>query len=691
MARDLGRRFLPGARTWDRHQVVDALVAGVVGVAAEVEALVEAHGQPGLLAQAAPSGFVLGGLLLFRRKRPLLAMTLFTVVAIVSTTVQTLVLPAGERSPTQVVPIFAILVLSYSLGAFGSRRDLFLGLPQPLVAVVVNDLLQPTGNPIPGAVAFFAVFLVGAPALGGRLIRGRQRLLEALAEQRRQLDIQRALQTRTALATERLRLAGRLHEDLVAGLDSLRTEIDLAERAGENLGAGSVAAIETQARTLLAQTRNVVVSLASESAGSATAVSNSAPTPGADPVGPAPTPGADPVGPAPTPGVDPVGQPVTTRHRTASSTAITWTALAAAAVCTGLLLQVRARSDVHVPMPVALLGCLVIAAPLALAWTRPLIMTVALWSAAALFSAFVTPIGTMFAAISLAFLPPFMVAYFGSRRSAVAGLAACGLGGLLCFGGWNGFVRGYTFVLVLAAWIAGRMLSARSRMVEELRSNNELLAGQREASLRQAVAEERARIARDLHDSIGHHLTIIALQAGAARRMWTSDPPKAKTALATVARVAAHGSAELRIGFDSGLLAGDAPLGTAPLTDITAMVDNARAAGLPVSMHVEGNQPDLPDDIELALFRVLQEALTNVLRHAPGAAADVTFRTAGSHVELVVANSAGDQSSTWVGGGSHGQLGMRQRAEEYGGRLDYGHRPDGGFEVRAWFPWPEKT
>ena len=458
-------------------------------------------------------------------------MTVFTAAAVLSTVVQTQVVPAGSRSPNQVVPIFVVLVLSYSLGAFGSRRDLLLGLPQPLVVVVANDLLQPTGNPIPGAVAFFAVFLIGVPALGGRLIRGRQRLLEALAEQRRQLDLQRAIQTRTALATERLRVAGRLHEDLVAGLDSLLTEIGVAEREGENLEAGSVAAIETQARTLLAQTRNVVVSLASESPGSATAVSNSAPTPSANPV----------------------GQPVTTRHRTASSTAITWTALAAAAVCTGLLLQVRDRPDVHVPMPVALLGCLVIAAPLAVAWTRPLIMSVALWSAAALFSALVTPLGTMFAAISLAFLPPFMVAYFGSRRSAVAGLAACGLGGLLCFGGWNGFVRGYVFVFILAAWIAGRILSARSRMVEELRSNNELLAGQREASLRQAVAEERARIARDLHDSIGHHLTIIALQAGAARRMWTSDPPKAKTALATVARVAAHGSAELRMGFDSGL------------------------------------------------------------------------------------------------------------------------------------------
>jgi len=663
MARDLGRRILPGARTWDRPQVVDALVAVVFGVAGEVEALIDAHGRPGPLASTALSGVVLGGLLLFRRKRPLLAMMLFTAAAIASTTVQTLVLPARERSPNQVVPIFAILVLSYSLGAFGSRRDLLLGLPQPLVAVVVNDLLQPTGNPIPGALAFFAVFLVGAPALGGRLIRGRQRLLETLAEQQRQLDIQRVMQTRTALATERLQLAERLHEDLVTGLDSLMTEIGVAEREGENREVGSVAAIETRARTLLAQTRNVVVSLASAGSSGANA-SSSAATSGADPVGP----------------------PVPSRHRSASSTAVTWTALAAAAVCTGLLLQVRATPDVHVPMPVALLGCLVIAAPLAVAWTRPLLMTAALWSAAALFSAFVTPLGTMFAAISLAFLPPFMVAYFDSRRRAAAGLGVCCLGGLLCFGGWNGFVRGYTVVFVLAAWAVGRILLARSGMVEELRSNNELLAGQREAGLRQAVAEERARIARDLHDSIGHHLTIIALQAGAARRMWTSDPPKAKAALAIVTQVAAHGAAELRMGFDSGLvLAG----GAARLTDIAALVDNARAAGLPVS--VDGDRPDLPDDIELALFRVLQEALTNVLRHAPGAAADISFRTTGSHVELVVANSAGDQSSTWAGGGSHGQRGMRQRAEEHGGRVDWGRQPDGGFEVRAWFPLPEKT
>jgi signal transduction histidine kinase len=336
-------------------------------------------------------------------------------------------------------------------------------------------------------------------------------------------------------------------------------------------------------------------------------------------------------------------------------------------------------------MPAALLGCLVIAAPLAVIWSRPLVMTAALWTAAALFSAFVTPLGPVFAAISLAFVPPFMAAYFARGRRAAAGLGICCLGGALCFG-WDPFIRQYEFVFVLAAWGAGRVLAARSRLVLQVRSNNQLLAGQREASLRQAVAEERARIARDLHDSIGHHLTIIALQAAAARRLWTSDPAKAQAASATIADVAARASAELRMGLDTGLaLAGDTP----PHASVAALLDNARAAGLTVTWHAERDQPGLPGDIELALFRVLQEALTNVLRHAPGATADVTVRSDGSHVELIVANSAGDQPSTWAGGSSRGQHGMRQRAEEHGGRLDYGRRPGGGFEVRAWFPLPE--
>lgn len=142
------------------------------------------------------------------------------------------------------------------------------------------------------------------------------------------------------------------------------------------------------------------------------------PAPGA--VGPPPRQAGVPSAP------DRYRSPASTAHQTASSAAITWTALAAAVVGTGLLLQVRAAPDVRVAMPVALLGCLVIAAPLAMGWRWPLAMTAALWSAAALFSPFATLLGNNFAAICLVFVPPFMVAYFEGRRRAAAGLGITG-------------------------------------------------------------------------------------------------------------------------------------------------------------------------------------------------------------------------------------------------------------------------
>ena len=134
------------------------------------------------------------------------------------------------------------------------------------------------------------------------------------------------------------------------------------------------------------------------------------PAPGA--VGPPPRQAGVPSAP------DRYRSPASTAHQTASSAAITWTALAAAVVGAGLLLQVRGAPAVRVPMPVA--------APLALAWRWPLAMTAALWSAAALFSPFATLLGNNFAAICLAFVPPFMVAYFEGRRRAAAGLGITG-------------------------------------------------------------------------------------------------------------------------------------------------------------------------------------------------------------------------------------------------------------------------
>lgn len=463
---------------------------------------------------------------------------------------------------------------------------------------------------------------------------------------------------------ERLHLAERLHDDLVAGMDSLVVAVDVAEHASGDRQALAVATVEAKSRALLAETRKVVVSLASTDtdtdSGAAGGVSASQPR-------------------------RPAGPPPEGRNNAAAP----WVALAAAALCVGLLIEVRGLRDLPVPMPIALVGCFIVAAPVALVWSRPLAMTVAVWVASALFSGFVTPLGDLFAAIGLFFVPPFMVTYLANRRRALVGLGVCCLGQLAAIG-WGGVLNfagdvAGDVLFVLCAWVVGRVLHTTSGLVEELRANNALLAEQREAGLRRTVADERARVARELHDSIGHSLTIIALQAGAARRMWTSQPEKAQAVLATIRPVAARGSAELRVGFDSDLEPSP-PLHVNAITDIDRLLDNARAAGLSVSLHTVGEQPRLTRVIELAVFRVLQEALTNVLRHATGSVADVTVRNAGSHVELVVVNSAIGQPPAWSEAGTNGQRGMQQRVEACGGQLHYGRRPDGGFEVRAQFP-----
>ena len=196
------------------------------------------------------------------------------------------------------------------------------------------------------------------------------------------------------------------------------------------------------------------------------------------------------------------------------------------------------------------------------------------------------------------------------------------------------------------------------------------------------MLEERARLARELHDAIGHSLTVIALHAGAARRMWTSDRERAEAALQTISQVAVDGLTELRMGFSSSR---DSPA-TERVQNLEELVQRARGTGLSVRLRIDKPGAALSPATELEAFRVLQEALTNVLKHAPGASAEVTVRNAGAHVEIVVANSTSSRAAAPATGSGRGLQGMRERAEACGGRLDWSRRPDGGFEVRAQFP-----
>jgi signal transduction histidine kinase len=197
-----------------------------------------------------------------------------------------------------------------------------------------------------------------------------------------------------------------------------------------------------------------------------------------------------------------------------------------------------------------------------------------------------------------------------------------------------------------------------------------------------AAADERARIARELHDVVAHALSVIVAQADGGRYGAAADPQLATDALQTIARTGRDAQAEMRRTL--GLLDGASGPGLAQLPQL---VERTTAAGLTVALEDRGTPRPLPPDRDLALYRVAQEALTNVLRHAgPGAAARVELDWAGDRLTLVVRDDGAGAADGDGNGRGRGLSGMRARIEPQGGTLTAGPAADGGFEVRATVP-----
>jgi signal transduction histidine kinase len=354
-----------------------------------------------------------------------------------------------------------------------------------------------------------------------------------------------------------------------------------------------------------------------------------------------------------------------------------WTALAATALGAGLMIEVPGLST-QVAGPVAVLACAALATPLAFVWAMPLAMTAALWALAAGFDAAVAPLDTSFTAIGLAFVPPFVVAALATRPRAVAGLVACVLGELACFGPSGLADAGVVMVL---AWVAGTVLGERGRLADQLHRNAALLAERRDLATRLAVVEERARLARELHDALGHSLTVVALQSEAARRLWHSDHDRAVGLVRALGATSRDGLADLTAGVAPWAV----PAGAGSPAALDALVDAARSAGAQVEAAFEDVTALLTVEGRVAVHRVVQESVTNVLKHAPGAALRVTTRQTDRYVEVSVVNGPGGPAGS-SGGSGHGLTGMRARVVACGGQLDYGPQPGGGFRVRATLP-----
>ena len=230
-------------------------------------------------------------------------------------------------------------------------------------------------------------------------------------------------------------------------------------------------------------------------------------------------------------------------------------------------------------------------------------------------------------------------------------------------------------------WAIARAFVERSRHADRL---EERAAGLERAHA-EAVAGERATIARELHDVIAHSVSVMTVQAGAARLLLDEDPPRARESLIAVEETGRQALGEMRRLL--GILRGDeheTDLAPQPgIADIGALVEQVRAAGLPVDVVVEGQLTALSPGVDLAAYRVVQEALTNALKHAGAARAHVSIRYGATSLELAVTNNG---TARVNGRGGHGLIGLRERVTLYGGDFEAGPRPGGGYAVRASLP-----
>jgi signal transduction histidine kinase len=214
----------------------------------------------------------------------------------------------------------------------------------------------------------------------------------------------------------------------------------------------------------------------------------------------------------------------------------------------------------------------------------------------------------------------------------------------------------------------------------------EIAERERELAAREAVVEERARIARELHDVIAHNVSMMVVQAGAERRVLDGANASTREVLQTIEQIGRGALTEMRRLVGMLRSDGEDPLAPQPgLDDVATLVGQVREAGLPVELTVEGERRGLPAGIELSAYRIVQEALTNALKHAGDAHAQVSIRYGADSLELEIFDDGRGGANGRPGGG-HGLVGMRERVALYGGRFDASRRPGGGFAVRAKLP-----
>jgi signal transduction histidine kinase len=281
----------------------------------------------------------------------------------------------------------------------------------------------------------------------------------------------------------------------------------------------------------------------------------------------------------------------------------------------------------------------------------------------------------------------------GARR--VVFLMVAGLGfaaGFVVFG-ITGNPRSFAITVpslfFVAAWLIGDYLRTRRAYVAELEERAARLERERDQDRRLAADEERTRIARELHDVVAHDVSVIAIQAGAARSVQAAKPEAAAQALGLIETTARETLIELNRLL--GVLRGGN--GAAPerspqpgIAQLPLLVEELRAAGLEVDARVEGEARPLPPALDLSAYRILQEATTNVLKHARASRVDIRVRYSETMLALDVRDDGSGDGGDPASSSGHGLIGMRERAALFGGKIHAGRSRAGGFSVHARLP-----
>ena len=240
--------------------------------------------------------------------------------------------------------------------------------------------------------------------------------------------------------------------------------------------------------------------------------------------------------------------------------------------------------------------------------------------------------------------------------------------------------------LLSVAWLFGVAVRSRQGRIVSLEGETARLAADREARAREAVAAERGRIARELHDVVAHAVSVVVVQAQAGQRLVGADDARARESLEAIEETARTALHEMRRLLGMLRETGDGSLAPQPgLDDVEALARQVRDAGLPVAIEIDGEPAPLPAGLDLAAYRLVQEGLTNVLKHACASRATVRINYRTTWLDVEVVDDGGVRNGNGREGG-FGLVGLRERITLYGGKLESGPRAEGGWRLHATLP-----